>query len=241
MGNEQEPQNGLETRTFRQFKEGKFEDFTDIISPEIVIRLHWPGQEPTPLLAFPDKLEQLALGHAALEFCAPDQCPKLVHSEGMDFYLEPAPCPVPEEREPYDAIDPNVILKHMAEFLDKKGRWDDTGCFHRAAVFDPKQGRLINHVEDIGRHNCMDRTAGWLLENNLSAAPLALYVSARATKSLVSKIAHMGFPLVISRSAVTLGGIARAQEANMTLLGFARITRFTVFNDPEGRILPKGE
>ena len=59
---------GLYAKRLRQFKEGAWRDFEDIIAPEVPVRLLWPGVEPKTLLAFPDSeagLRRLALGHAA--------------------------------------------------------------------------------------------------------------------------------------------------------------------------------
>jgi FdhD protein len=233
---------GLERGTYRQFKDGAWRNLEDVVSPEIPVLLHWPGAPPKRLWAFPHETATLALGHMLLDVCRPGQVPELVERAGEHEYRL-APAQAPPERSPaapFPPLEPQDLLRHMAAFIEAGGRWDMTGCFHRAGVLDPAAGVFLHQVEDIGRHNCIDRVAGWCLAQGLDPAGLALFVSARVTASLAGKIARAGFPFVMSRSAVTTAGIAAAQDAGMTLLGFSRVVRFTVFHDPEGRVLDNG-
>jgi len=69
--------------------------------------------------------------------------------------------------------------------------------------------------------------------------PLAgqvLYVTARATASLVGKAVRSGYAVMVSRSAVTTAGVETARKAGMTLLGFSRENRFSIFTDTHARI-----
>ncbi len=232
--------NGLHSTVFRQFKNGAWRDFEDVVTPEERIVLHWPGRAPKVLLAFPEDREHLALGHAMLEFCEPEQHPRLVGREGRDFFLEPIPAQPMQGQAGFPPLHPETVLERMGEFIEAGGRWDETGCFHRAALFDPAGRAFIRQVEDIGRHNCLDRAVGHCLERGLSTRGLAVFVSARATGSLVAKAVAAGFPLLVSRSAVTMAGLETARDAGMSLLGFARQIRFTVFTDQAGLILDPG-
>jgi len=125
----------------------------------------------------------------------------------------------------------------MAAFISSPGRWEGTGCFHRAALFDPGSRTFARRAEDIGRHNCLDRLAGYAAREDDSLARYALFVSARMTASLAAKAARAGFRMIVSRSAVTTAAIDAAQDAGVTLAGFARENRFTVFADPAERII----
>ncbi len=234
-----EPGHGLCTRRFRQFKEGAWRDFDDVFAPEEHLRLHWAQGDPKELLAFPDRGDgwrHLALGHAWLDLCPEGQRPVLVAQDGDDFHLEPRPHAEGAVVAPCPVLAPETILAAMADFIQGAGRWDDTGCFHRMAVYAPLERRFVKRVEDIGRHNCLDRVAGHCLEAGLDPRGLVLFVSARATGSLVAKAVRAGFAMMVSRSAVTSGGMRRAKAGGLTLLGFAREIRFTVFTDSRGLV-----
>lgn len=224
----------------RQYKHGSFRDFADVVTPESSLTLHWPGRPALKLLAFDDGrqgLRDLALGHALLECCEAGQAPRLERVEGNEYHLAPqAVAPVGTNAAALPLrLDPELILKSMADFIHAAGRWDETGCFHRAALFDVALQCFIHSVEDIGRHNCIDRIAGHCLVQGLQPAGLGLFVSARTTGSLAAKIVRAGFRLIVSRSAVTTAGIHSAAAAGATLVGFARTDRFTVFTDSAQR------
>lgn len=245
---------GLRTTQCRQFKLGVFRAFSDVIAPEIALELHWPGRSPRKLLAFPENIQDLVVGHALLECCEPGQSARLDRVDRVEssqtggavtdrYFLTPQPAPVPTAFAPATPtrIAPKRILDAMAAFIAATGRWDHTGCFHRAAFHN--LAALANEdtiafdycVEDIGRHNCIDRLTGYCCAQGLDPAALALFVSARVTGSLADKIVRAGFRCVVSRSAVTTAGVSIADAAGLTLVGFARADRFTVFTDAAQR------
>lgn len=236
------PDENIVSMAFRQFKGGAWRDFEDVVSREEVIALAVAGQKPRFLWAYPHDLETLALGHAKLEVCGALQEPVLMERQGNNFHLDlrvlPADLKGDEERPdpfpgPMGATD---VLGAMEELFRIEGLWQDTGCFHRAALYDPLAREFPFMAQDIGRHNCIDRCAGWLLRERRDPAALALFVSARVTASLCLKIRKLGVPLVVSKSAVTTAALDMAGKGGLTLVGFAREGRFTVFADPQGRI-----
>ena len=209
----------------------------DWVTPEVTLTLHWPDREPRTLLAYPTELDRLAVGHACLEFCEPGQVAVLEREEQQNFYLVPTPAdPDPFEPEPAGpfSLSPEEILRAMQTFIGSEGRWNMTGCFHRAGVYDPAIRVFPKLLEDIGRHNCIDRTAAWALASETRPADRILFVSARVTASLLKKIIRTGFRMVVSRSATTTASLAMVKEHKITLVGFSRENRFTVFHDPNG-------
>ncbi len=142
----------------RQHKDGSWRELDDRTAIEIGVRLHWPGRAPVLLHATPNDLLDLAMGHALLDLCEPGQVPELVSSEGETFRLRPVPGkPLPKEKPTIAPLQPKELLDFMAEFIKAPGLWDDTGCFHRAALLAPTERQFLVQVEDIGRHNCIDR------------------------------------------------------------------------------------
>lgn len=229
----------------RQYKDGAWRDFEDVVSREEVIAVAVTGQQPRFLWAYPYDLETLALGHAKLEVCGALQEPVLTARQGNNFHLDlrmGQPDLSGQEQQLTDAfpgpLSARDVLTAMEELFRIEGLWRDTGCFHRAALYDPAARVFPFMAQDIGRHNCLDRCAGWLLREKRDPAALALFVSARVTASLCLKIRKLGVPMVVSKSAVTTASLDMADKSGLTLVGFAREGRFTVFEDPKGRISP---
>jgi len=231
-----ETSSGLVRIPCRQYRHTAWKDLEDWVTPETSLEVHWPGIPPRSLWAYPFELDRLAVGHACLELCIPGQIPTLNREEDRNFFLSPAEADKdifhPEALTPF-TLSASTILKAMQAFIESAGRWDMTGCFHRAGVYDPGRGEFQNLVEDIGRHNCIDRVAAWALASQTRPADRVLFVSARVTASLLKKIIRAGFRMVISRSATTTASLALANEHAVTLVGFSRENRFTVFHDPD--------
>ena len=139
------------------------------------------------------------------------------------------------------ALNPETLLGLMDRFIARPGPWDETGCFHRLGLWrlDAPRPELVHVAEDIGRHNCLDRLAGWLLRQRprLPAEAFGLLLSARVTASLYAKARRAGFTVLVSRSAVSSAAVDAALTEGVTLVGFCRPRegRFTVFADSRSR------
>jgi len=220
-----------------QFKDGAWRSFADTAAPEIPITLTLDSGKEIRLWAFPHDLPDLALGHALLDHCPPGHAPSVKEITPRTFTVRfvPVDSPGPAPR-PVSLTVPD-ILQNAVRFMELPGHFKATGCFHRAALYDPAARGFIRHAEDIGRHNCLDRLAGWAFGQGLTLCGFALFVTARATASLVTKAVRSGCAIMISRSAVTTGAVALARAAGMTLIGFSRENRFSVFTDPQARVV----
>jgi len=105
-----------------------------------------------------------------------------------------------------------------------------THCIHGCSLWSEESGLL--HYEDVGRHNAVDKIMGAILLGK--AAPrCAVYTTGRLTSDMVLKCARMRIPIVISRTAPSSLGIAIAERAGITLIGYARVDRLNVFTNPE--------
>ncbi len=248
-----------------QWKDANWKRIDDSVSPEESVYISWAGSS-CRLWAWPEDLEPLCVGHVLLDYLhlGPESGPSPVRMSASVRSISVPPgidakqaFAVEMRREgkkngdatPSIAMTPEDIVSRMDAFLHLEGTcpllWESTGCFHRAGMYDPKNGAFIALAEDIGRHNCLDRLAGWACLNGVEPADTVLFVSSRITASLYAKARRAGFSFLISRSAVTSTPVDLAREQNrhhpahpVTLIGFCRPKeeRFTVFAG-EGRIL----
>jgi len=100
----------------------------------------------------------------------------------------------------------------------------EAGAIHGCVL--AKEDRPLVYMEDVGRHNAVDKIAGWMFKEKVAAADKIFYTTGRLTSEMVIKTVRMGIPILISRSGFTAWGVELARKANLTLIGRARGKRF---------------
>ncbi len=100
----------------------------------------------------------------------------------------------------------------------------EAGAIHGCVLC--QEDRPLVYMEDVGRHNAVDKVAGWMHLNQVSAADKIFYTTGRLTSEMVIKTVQMGIPILISRSGFTAWGVQLARQANVTLVGRAKGRRF---------------
>ena len=101
----------------------------------------------------------------------------------------------------------------------------DAGAIHGTVLCH--QDQPLVYMEDVGRHNAVDKIAGWMLTEGIKGDDKILYTTGRLTSEMVIKCAHMGIPVLASRSGFTAWGVDIAREVGLTLIGRMRGRRFT--------------
>ena len=100
----------------------------------------------------------------------------------------------------------------------------EAGAIHGCVLCE--DDRPLVYMEDVGRHNAVDKIAGYMFRNGLGAADKILYTTGRLTSEMVIKTVQMGIPILISRSGFTAWGVDLARQADLTLVGRAKGKRF---------------
>jgi FdhD protein len=100
------------------------------------------------------------------------------------------------------------------------------GAIHGCVLCERDQPLI--YMEDVGRHNAVDKIAGYMHLKGVTAEDKIFYTTGRLTSEMVIKTVQMGIPILVSRSGFTAWGVELAREANLTLIGRARGRRFMV-------------
>ena len=100
----------------------------------------------------------------------------------------------------------------------------EAGAIHGCALC--REDRALIYMEDVGRHNAVDKIAGYMHLEGIGASDKTFFTTGRLTSEMVIKTVQMGIPILISRSGFTAWGVELARQADLTLVGRAKGKRF---------------
>jgi FdhD protein len=100
----------------------------------------------------------------------------------------------------------------------------EAGAIHGCVLCEAD--RPLIYMEDVGRHNAIDKIAGYMFSHGIGAGNKIFYTTGRLTSEMVIKTVRMGIPVLVSRSGFTAWGVELARKAGLTLIGRARGKRF---------------
>ena len=141
-------------------------------------------------------------------------------------------------------LDPDAVLRTSWLYLLSRkintapSLYLAAGAIHGCVLCE--QDRPLVYMEDVGRHNAVDKIAGYMHLNGISPAGKILYTTGRLTSEMVIKTVQMGIPILISRSGFTAWGVELARRAGLTLIGRAKGRRFVALSGAE-RIVFDGD
>lgn len=123
------------------------------------------------------------------------------------------------------------LRDRMRDMARGAALYRETRGTHNAAL--AQADRVLVSREDIGRHNAADMIVGYAIREALSMGDKILLTTGRTSSEIVLKAARVGIPILVSRSAPTLLGVEVAQQAGMTLVGYVRGGRMTLYTHPQ--------
>ncbi len=100
----------------------------------------------------------------------------------------------------------------------------EAGAIHGCVLC--REDRPLVYMEDVGRHNAVDKVAGYMHRHKVPPHDKIFYTTGRLTSEMVIKTVQMGIPILVSRSGFTAWGVQLARQANLTLVGRAKGRRF---------------
>ncbi len=245
-----------------RFSDGRFQPLDISVVEERPLSLYVNGQELVTLLCTPSKLEALVVGFLAFEgiirsledlqgltvldedgyadvwltseFVPPR---RRVHTSGcgggITFSLEAHGSPALQDDAP---VDPGSLFPLIRELYLEAHSYRESRGIHAAAL--AAEGRLLIVAEDVGRHNAVDKVCGEAMLRGIPAAGKILLATGRISSEMLRKAAHMGTPVVVSRTSATTLSIELAKRLGLTLIGYVRGDSFTVYSHPERLVAP---
>ncbi len=134
-------------------------------------------------------------------------------------------------------LSPDRVYCLLQKFMTTQRDLLESGGVHSSAISDGNE--LIFMADDIGRHNTLDKLAGYCLYNEISLPQPVILTSGRISSEMLQKSSRMGASVIISLTATNDYSIQLANRWNITLIGYSRMNSFRVFSHPERIIMDK--
>jgi FdhD protein len=209
--------------------EGQLTLIEDYVCVEEVYELYINNKFIDELVASPNQIKELGVGHAVCGGYISKNSIVNVHLDENKIYVESEEIKDSNEKLNQIKINIDTILKIIKTMPTLSKIWALTGGVHWAALFNTS-GEVLAFSEDIGRHNAVDKVVGYAILNNINLGNCILASSGRQPYAMVKKLVNANIPIVITKSPPTDKGIKLARENNITLIGFARKNRFTIYS-----------
>lgn len=129
------------------------------------------------------------------------------------------------------AIEAHQILQGLSLLYQAQDLYQAARGVHSSALGDGE--RLLIQVEDIGRHNTLDKIAGEMLLRGIFPACRILFTTGRISSEMLQKAARIGAHALVSRTSPTALSVRLAEQYGITLIGYARRSQFNVYTHPE--------
>jgi FdhD protein len=192
-----------------------------LLQPEEIIdcAVDYPGRIVRLELDVPwERLEKLERKGMLTSGCA----------GGMIFSVETAAAEPREKRNPFLTVPAAAIVRRMVELDTFQGIYSITRGVHAASIATMSETLAI--MEDLGRHNAIDKIVGHCFLNRIDTADKLLLTTGRITSEVLTKAARSRFPIVISRSSASAMAVGMARVSGIDVVTYVRGGRFNYFS-----------
>jgi FdhD protein len=130
-------------------------------------------------------------------------------------------------------LEPALLHQMFRKLQPPNSLYARSRGVHAAGLLDPDKEELLAIVEDVGRHNTIDKLTGCCMVQGIDTRGKVLLVTGRTSSEMLRKAAVMGCPITASRTSPTSLSIEMAKAWNITLVGYVRSGRLRVYSHPE--------
>lgn len=196
------------------------------------------------VLLRPEEILECAVDHSArivrVELDVPEERLEVLQKKGMltsgcaggiIFSVEAATTQPKKIRKRFK-VSTSTIIQRMKELDRYSGLYNITRGVHAASLADAEQTLVV--LEDLGRHNAVDKIAGYCFLNHLETSDKLLLCTGRITSEVLIKAARSNFPVIISRSSASSVAVAMAKQQQIDVATYVRAGRFNYF--PNGAV-----
>ena len=197
-----------QTIEIRKIKDGWFVERKDEVAIEQDFEIKLRNGEMIYGSCTPTHMEEMILGNRLL---AED----LTEEERAAYGLGN------QKKQLFRMVNVQEIFRVADECFENPGSlFADTGCAHSCALIH--KGKVVCQMEDIGRYNALDKVIGYAFMHQIPYEEAYVFASGRISAGYITKASKAGFPMVVSRAAVTKAAVDIAKHTNTTLVGFIR-------------------
>lgn len=201
-----------ETILLRRIRDGEIIDTKDEVALEHHLTIHLHSGDQVKVACTPTHVEELILGRRYL----------LEDLMQKEYPVQP--------KEALDSVETQLLFRVTEELFENPGDlFQSTGCAHSCALVT--DGKIQCYMEDIGRHNALDKVIGYALKNGIPIGKSIVFSSGRISQDYLEKVIKAGFKIVVSRAAVTASAVALARREGITMLGFVRRNAGNIYNE----------
>ena len=197
-----------QTIVIRKIKENLFIEKNDEVAIEQDFTIELQNGEKIYGSCTPTHMEEMILGS---RYLANDLTEKECEKYGLKV----------KSHSILETVNVQELFQVANECFENPGSlFADTGCAHSCALIH--QGKVICQMEDIGRYNALDKVIGYAIMHQIPFCEAYVFASGRISAGYITKATQAGFPMVVSRAAVTKAAVDIAAKENATLVGFIR-------------------